>query len=178
MIVIGSILILVAGVPFVIFLVTLIGKKKPLKWLLISISFFVIGVIFLASNSGPKKVSKKEIRPKPTVKKPTISAAEEKQKIDAFFNIVLKSVEGYKKVVLSGDRETLTITVSDKWYYTPKFQKERIMETTGKQFAVFSAQMGWRGSSPSEANYPTVLFEDIASKRVGRHSTWGTKIYE
>jgi len=110
-------------------------------------------------------------------KKIQIKAQEEKKKIHEWFDVILGSVDGYEKISLSGDRKTLTITVSDKWYYTPDFQKERIMEQTGKQFAVFAARMGWRGKEPDVGNYPTVIFVDIAGKEVGKHSTWGTKVY-
>lgn len=108
----------------------------------------------------------------------SIKAEEEKKKIHGWFDTILNSVDGYEKISLSGDRKTLTITVSDKWYYTPDFQKERIMEQTGKQFALFAARMGWRGEEPDAGNYPTVVFVDIAGEEVGKHSTWGTKIYK
>ncbi|PIU83306.1 MAG: hypothetical protein COS68_04765 [Elusimicrobia bacterium CG06_land_8_20_14_3_00_38_11] len=102
----------------------------------------------------------------------------EKEKVSQWLNNTVNSVDGYKRIGLSGDKKTLTITVSDAWYSTPKFQKERIMEQTGKQFAGFSAQMGWRGETPDVDDYPTVIFQDIEGKRIGKHSTFGTKIYE
>jgi hypothetical protein len=157
--------------------------KKPTgcATILIGIIFFFI-MVFVIGNlfyKNPVKQSSDNSQIKPIEQsKPKFTEEEEKKKMQNWMRTIIKNVDGFKDIAISGDRKELIITVSDAWYNTPKYQKERIMEQTGKQFAGFAAQMGWRGDNPNEANYPSVIFNDIAGKRVGKHSTWGTKVYE
>lgn len=80
MVAIGFILILASVILAVIFLVALIKKRRPLKWLIISISSFVIGMVFLAVTPQSKKIPEKDVAAKPEAKKPVVTAAKKKPK--------------------------------------------------------------------------------------------------
>lgn len=70
------------------------------------------------------------------------------------------------------------VTVDDAWYALPKFQKERILENIAGVCALRMASLGLRGPDPSEVNYPTTSFVDVAGKEVAYKSTLRTVIEE
>lgn len=70
------------------------------------------------------------------------------------------------------------VTVDDAWYALPKFQKERILENIAGVCALRMANLGLRGPDPSEVNYPTTSFVDVAGKEVAYKSTLRTVIEE
>ncbi len=70
----------------------------------------------------------------------------------------------------------LEVIVSDEWYGTPFYQKERLVEALADQYANIACERQIR-TKCDETDYPTTSFVDVAGKEVAYRSTWrGTKI--
>lgn len=115
MVAIGFILILASIILAIIFLVALIKKRRPLKWLIISISSFVIGMAFLAVTPQSKKIPQKDLAAKPEAKKAVVAVAKKRpeatwQKVKSWQGTGIKNTEPF---IITGSQWRIIWSIKD-----------------------------------------------------------------
>lgn len=146
-------------------------QGKWTKIIIVIIGLFLVGRLYdtltpdRQAAQSPTAARPQSQTQRPASREPARTTAQE-----AYLNTLVQA--GLSGARLSGN--TLTVTVADSWYYSPEFEKRRLVQTIAAGLTAARQQDGAEGSG---ATYVFVDVKDRYGELVASYSAWtGIKI--